>query len=499
MYVKRGGLLFSLLSLMALKSFAQEAAIPLASALDSSASYLINQIPAGAKVLVLDLTTENLILSDYLADEITVRLVNDSNFTIVNRRDLDLDIIRQEMELQISGEVNNVTAARIGQKIGAQSIILSSIEQTQLRIRAIKVETAEIQAIRPYTIRQDALLAVLDGRGTRTNERSKSLSRVLKEASSYLIEKRTSENSKIAVLNIRVKNKALSNYINDNISENLRMSGYFTLVDRDNPDLLQAEIDFQYSGETSEKTTVSIGKKIGAQLILTISIEELGELYRLQICSIEVETATIQAMQNYLIRDNQILSRLTGQEYKKLYLGAMPGFSIHSFDTNGTDYDGTKSSGNFSIDGAFIAEYFITRVFSLQTGLLFTTDTITIGTTESFSTRSLLIPLLAGINFHPSIFVVGFYGGVYLDIPFNGVYNNGFDEDGFDRSLLFGYTAGGSAGIKFGPGIVFLDARYMGDFINAKATVNNSQAETYKRHIIAFGIGYKIGFINQKR
>jgi hypothetical protein len=64
---------------------------------------------------------------------------------------------------------------------------------------------------------------------------------------------------------------------------------------------------------------------------------------------------------------------------------------------------------------------------------------------------------------------------------------------------LFGYTAGGRAGIKLGPGVVFLDVRYMGDFINAKATVHTSSVEIYKRRIIAIGIGYKIGLINQKR
>jgi hypothetical protein len=90
-----------------------------------------------------------------------------------------------------------------------------------------------------------------------------------------------------------------------------------------------------------------------------------------------------------------------------------------------------------------------------------------------------------------------------VDISINGVYNykDSFSEAeaAFERDFLFGYAIGGSAGIKLGPGIVFLDVRYMGDFINAKATINNSPMEMYKRQIIAFGIGYKIGLINQKR
>jgi hypothetical protein len=223
-------------------------------------------------------------------------------------------------------------------------------------------------------------------------------------------------------------------------------------------------------------------------------------------------------MRHYLISGDNIIDRLTGKEYTKLYLGAMPGFSIHLFNTNGTDYDGGKGNGSFSIDGTFIVEFFINEMFSLQTGLSYTTDTMTIlgqknvyddsgnfkysnDTAESFSTESLLIPLLAGINFYPSIFSLGIHGGLYLDVPINSIYKDSFaeTEGPFERNILFGWTVGGSAGIKLGPGIMFFDIRYMGDFINAKTTMNNTPVELYKRNLIAFGVGYKIGLINQKR
>jgi TolB-like protein len=356
---------------MALNSFAQDSdSMPLTRALDSSVPYLISRIPAGAKVLVLNFTTETPALSNYLVDEITTRLVNDSDFTVVDRR--DLDIIRQEMNFQTSGEVSNETAVRIGKITGVQSIIFGSIERTgslyRLHIRTIEVETARIQATPNNLIEQDALLAVLTGRGKRTNSTGQPVTWVLQEASDYLID-RIPANSKIAVFNIRAKNEDLSNYIKDSISENLVNSGKFTVVDRHNLDLVQSELDFQYSGEENEATAVTVGQKNVAQTIITGTVEEFGELYRLQIRSIEVETARIQAMQNYLIGDDTLFGRLTGKEYKKLYLGAMPGFSIHLFN---------KGSGSFSIDGAFRAEYFINEMFSLQTGLLYTTDTMTI-------------------------------------------------------------------------------------------------------------------------
>jgi TolB-like protein len=320
--------------LTALNGFAQDA-LPLTTALDNSVPYLMDQIPAGSKVLVLNFAAETQALSNYLADEITVRFVNDGEFTVVDRR--DLDIIRQEINFQISGEVSDETAAGIGKKIGAQSIIFGSMERAgslyRLRIRVIEVETAKILAIRNTIIERDALLAVLTGKGRRTNSIGQPAGRVFEEASDYLIE-RIPANSKIAVFNIRAKSEAISGYVNDSISESLVNSGKFTVVDRHNLDLLQAELDFQHSGEASEETAVSIGKKIGAQSIITGTVEELGELYRLQIRLIEVETASVQAMQHYLIGNDKIFSHLVGKEYKKLYLGVMPGFSMHLFSVH---------------------------------------------------------------------------------------------------------------------------------------------------------------------
>jgi hypothetical protein len=187
----------------------------------------------------------------------------------------------------------------------------------------------------------------------------------------------------------------------------------------------------------------------------------------------------------------------------------MPGFSLHLFNTDGTAYDGEKASGSLSIDGAFTAEYFFNEMFSLQTGLLYTTDTMTISTqksghdtVEDFSSKSLVIPVLAGVNFYPSIFSLGIYGGFYMDIPVGGLrYRDNYTrtDEITTRNVLFGYTAGGSAGIKLGPGIVFFDVRYMGDFMKTKTTVNDSPLEMYKRRIIALSIGYRIGLMSQKK
>jgi TolB-like protein len=472
--------------------------MPLTTALDNAVSRLINQIPVGSKVLVLNFTADTTVLSNYLADEITIRLVNDSNFVVVDRR--DLDIIRQEMDFQISGEESDETAAEIGKKIGAQTIIFGSMEHPgslyRLRIRAIEVETAKIQATWNPLIEQDALLAFLDGNGKRTNNTGQPIGRVLSNAADYLIE-RIPADSTIAVFNIKAKNEALAGYIDDSISESLVNSQNFTVVDRHNPDLIQAELDFQYSGEANEETTVSIGKKIGAQSIVTIVIEEFGELYRLQIRSIEVETASIQAMRNYLIGDDAILSRLVGKEYKKLYLGLRTGISLRNYVLNTTLPDiTTETHTTFEI--AALCEVRIFSLFSLQTEFIFSGDEVNAANPSygdiGVSAYTLAIPLLAKLTFRPGNFYFAAFAGPAISLPLGQMkVTQGGETKAYDFLPTPGWAGGANAGMKLGPGLLFLDARYSGDFIFVESNGNGQ----YLRNMFSISLGYNYGLITK--
>jgi TolB-like protein len=495
--MKRGWLLFCIFSLMALNASAQDA-MPLTPALDSSVPYLISQIPDGSKVLVLSFTAESLALSNYLADEITVRLVNDGNFTVVDRR--DLDIIRQEMDFQMSGEVSDETAAGIGKKIGAQSIIFGSMEPTgslyRLRIRTIEVETTRIQATRNITIEQDALLSVLAGRGKKTNDTGQPIGTVLQEVSDYLIE-RIPADSTIAVFNIKTKNEALSSYVNDRISEDLVNNGKITVLDRHNHDLIQAEYDFQYSGETSEETTVSIGKKIGAESIVTVIIDEFGELYRLQIRSIEVETARIQAMRHYLIGDDEMLGRLTGKEYKMLYLGIRTGISLRDYVMNTTLPDITAET-HTAFEIAALCEVRIFSLFALQTEIIFSGDEVNAANPDygdiGVSAYTLSIPLLAKLTFRPGNFYFAAFAGPAISLPLGQMeVTQGGDTNTYDFSPTPGWVGGANAGMKLGPGLLFLDARYSGDFIFVESNGNGQ----YRRNMFSISLGYNYGFITR--
>jgi hypothetical protein len=72
------------------------------------------------------------------------------------------------------------------------------------------------------------------------------------------------------------------------------------------------EMYFQLSGEVSDETALSLGKMLGAQTIISGSIEAVGDVFRLRIRAIAVETAAIQGIYTINIQRDRFLSSLAG-------------------------------------------------------------------------------------------------------------------------------------------------------------------------------------------
>ena len=137
--------------------------------LRDSTNYLNERIQPNSKVIVLNFTSQWPALSEYIIDELIGYIVNEGNFMVVERD--NLEIIRQELNFQLSGEVSDETAQSIGQILGAQTIISGAINKIgdayRLRIRAISVETAEIIGMQNLDIKNDNRMISLtkDGNG----------------------------------------------------------------------------------------------------------------------------------------------------------------------------------------------------------------------------------------------------------------------------------------------------------------------------------------------
>jgi TolB-like protein len=156
-------LIMLFLILAAAPLWSQEA-VTLDEALTRTVALLSNQIRRGSVVAILNVKAPNADLSNYIIDDLTSNITTSRRFVVVERQDIAL--LQRELQFQMSGDVSDETAQRIGYMIGAQYIISGSISQIgteySLSIRAVNVETARVVfQPRALTVQLDARLAGL--------------------------------------------------------------------------------------------------------------------------------------------------------------------------------------------------------------------------------------------------------------------------------------------------------------------------------------------------
>jgi TolB-like protein len=123
-------------------------------AIKLAAENIENNVEQGFSIALLNFDSPSEIFSEYIIERLTDRLVYGKKLIVVNRNELEL--IRQEEEFQMSGEVSEESAQSIGKKLGAQVIVsgsLTSLERIYLfRIKVLIVETAATIASLTYDL-----------------------------------------------------------------------------------------------------------------------------------------------------------------------------------------------------------------------------------------------------------------------------------------------------------------------------------------------------------
>jgi TolB-like protein len=104
------------------------------------------------------------------------------------------------------------------------------------------------------------------------------------------------DKSTLAIINIAAQDREMSEFVIDELAYLLVDSRKFKVVDRKSLDAIRAEQDFQFSGEVDDTSAVSIGKMLGASIVLTGNISGSGSTRRLRIKALDVKTAEIVAM-----------------------------------------------------------------------------------------------------------------------------------------------------------------------------------------------------------
>ena len=136
------------------------------------------------------------------------------------------------------------------------------------------------------------LLASCATAGKSEDDNIVTLDTAIREAATD-IENRLMPGTRVALLSFSSPSERFTEYILEELSVCLVNSGKLVVVDRKELDLIRQEERFQLSGEVSDESAQAIGKKLGAQYIVTGSLSSLGKSYRFRVKTLTVETATV--------------------------------------------------------------------------------------------------------------------------------------------------------------------------------------------------------------
>ena len=96
-------------------------------------------------IAIVNISSNDNDVSEFIAGELEVILFN-IGFTLVDR--IQLNRIREEQNLQMSGEVSDASAVSIGQMLGANVVItgsvFGSVNMRRLRLRVLDIQTARV-------------------------------------------------------------------------------------------------------------------------------------------------------------------------------------------------------------------------------------------------------------------------------------------------------------------------------------------------------------------
>jgi len=116
----------------------------------------------------------------------------------------------------------------------------------------------------------------------------------------------------VAMVNFNSETEKMASYVIDEIHKNLVKSNLVRVVERKQIDLVIKELNFQMSGYVSDESFQGIGHMLGAESIISGSIEKLDKVYRFRIQAMSVKTAQVQASYSANVENDDTVAALTG-------------------------------------------------------------------------------------------------------------------------------------------------------------------------------------------
>jgi hypothetical protein len=296
------------------------------------------------------------------------------------------------------------------------------------------------------------------------------LDSVIRNLSDYL-NTRIPKGNKVVFLNVNSDWPDFSEYILSSLVENAVNDEVFSVVERRQLDDLRSELKFQLSGEVSDKSAQEIGQMIGAEIIVSGMVTEVGNEYRIQVRAISVQTAAVMGLASRNVsKKGPIVTALTtavtdavAREARKEVNTQKRQASANKFFKNsGFGFGGwfgflfSDSEDKMFLGGGDI-ELRLFRFFGLQSGIIIFQDLDTVNPfSEPLITQSILqIPIVARLSFPLSdnFFVISGYGGLGINTfigsnplitiqstsPYSLIAGAEFGISLADLSLLIGY------------------------------------------------------------
>jgi hypothetical protein len=115
-------------------------------------------------------------------------------------------------------------------------------------------------------------------------------------AAANVIIARLAPRTTVAVVSVASQDTEAAEFVVDELAYIIVSSGNFKVVDRKSLDAIKSEQNFQISGDVDDDSAVSIGKLLGANIVITGSISGVGSTRRLRLKALDVMTAEITAM-----------------------------------------------------------------------------------------------------------------------------------------------------------------------------------------------------------
>jgi TolB-like protein len=141
--------------------FAQQ--LPLKDVIKQTARGLEETIPQRTVIAIINFSSPTRDFSEYVIEELTNELLEVGRLTLVDRR--NINSIRDELNLSLSGDVSDESALSIGKMLGARFIISGTLTKMEsyhrFRTRIVNVETGVIQRQFTFDLQNDEQVAFL--------------------------------------------------------------------------------------------------------------------------------------------------------------------------------------------------------------------------------------------------------------------------------------------------------------------------------------------------